>query len=498
MSKKEETVKRFLLASTQDRIKIALEESNEEELQALLGINGYKEYVELARNTAPILREHLSPTTSKNLIFVPGVMGSYLKSNSIDSIWWLDIFTVNNLDNLRLASNGIEDANPDYKIIPCSTHPSYEPFKFAVLRQEDFGLETFPYDWRKPINLSSALLKDKIYETYASNGNKPVHLVAHSMGGLIVRATLMNYGQELWSKIGRIVFLGTPHYGSPAIASYVKKHLWGSDQLWLLAKFIGRETFRSLWGVLELLPAPLGIYPDTRQTNAKQSTSNTSKEPDTHPCANFDMYQAENWELGLTRPENYQLQKILDEVLKFHQQMYKYHMGLEQRFRDRMVVIAGVGFKTPFRINYEQQFFGLKKDISIVKDRIPGNIHREGDRSVPLASATLNDVGDIRYVKGQHGALTNIREVYEDVFRWLNEEDMKLPKNPQGALAPPHLSDRNAVSESPHLDGSAQSDSSSDDSGLWKLEPPSPERMAELQSRLEAGQLPEFGRVSLL
>ena len=40
----------------------------------------------------------------------------------------------------------------------------------------------------------------------------PVHLVGHSMGGLIARAYLRRYG---WDGIGAVVTLGTPHRGTP-------------------------------------------------------------------------------------------------------------------------------------------------------------------------------------------------------------------------------------------------------------------------------------------
>ena len=64
-----------------------------------------------------------------------------------------------------------------------------------------------------------------------------MHIVAHSMGGLMVRTTLMNY-PELWRRVGRIVFIGTPHYGSPAIAGYLKNHLWGFELLALLGRYL--------------------------------------------------------------------------------------------------------------------------------------------------------------------------------------------------------------------------------------------------------------------
>lgn len=40
----------------------------------------------------------------------------------------------------------------------------------------------------------------------------PVHLVGHSMGGLVARAYLRRYG---WDGIGAVVTLGTPHRGTP-------------------------------------------------------------------------------------------------------------------------------------------------------------------------------------------------------------------------------------------------------------------------------------------
>lgn len=87
-----------------------------------------------------------------------------------------------------------------------------------MLERDDLGHEVFPYDWRKPLSASAASLRDLIIRTFETDGNEPVHPVGHSMGGLMIRTTIMLHGDELWTKPGRIVFIGTPHYGSPAIA----------------------------------------------------------------------------------------------------------------------------------------------------------------------------------------------------------------------------------------------------------------------------------------
>lgn len=67
------------------------------------------------------------------------------------------------------------------------------------------------------------------------------------MGGLVVRATLLQHGAELWPRVGRMEFIATPHYGAAAIADYLKNHFWGTELMALLGLYLSRETLRSLW-----------------------------------------------------------------------------------------------------------------------------------------------------------------------------------------------------------------------------------------------------------
>ena len=50
-------------------------------------------------------------------------------------------------------------------------------------------------------------------------GEKKVMVVAHSMGGLVIRA-LLRQDSSYQNKIDRVVFLGTPHQGSPLVSAY--------------------------------------------------------------------------------------------------------------------------------------------------------------------------------------------------------------------------------------------------------------------------------------
>jgi pimeloyl-ACP methyl ester carboxylesterase len=480
----------FLAAGVHERLEMARDVGRAASLSAYLGEAAYEDYRRLARK---LDTGHLAFGVPKNLIFVPGVMGSLLQSRTRGGIWWIDVRTRDRIDQLRLSPDGQQDADAANDVVPVTSDPSYDAFTTAILGQDGFGHEIFPYDWRKSLTISTRALRDLVLRLHAENGGRDVHLVAHSMGGLMVRATLVDYGPELWCKLGRVVFIGTPHYGSPAIAGYLKNHLWGFDLMSLLGLYLSRETLRSLWGVLGMLPAPRGIYPGTRPNDPEPWRSGDA---DTyiHPCANFDMYRAEEWRLDLSSVQTEQLQKVLDGAAEFHHRMYEAHQALDQTLRDRMTVIAGVGYKTLFRLAYEPRFFGIWERATKITERIRGDRHREGDGRVPLASAELENVL-IRYVRGVHGGLPNISAVYEDVFRCLRKEKMRLPASMDEALSM-HLAAEEG-SEAPHLDATATAIPFTDDPGLWQLDPPEPERLAALRGQVEEERLPEFTRVRL-
>src|SRR5262245_60929592 len=206
----------FLRAGIVDRLRMALAPETRGAVAAYLGEPAFAEYEALARSTD--LTEHLAGD-SATMLFVPGVMGSLLYSRNRGGVWWIDILNRKRIDELRLSSDGSTDAEPANAVTPFTTASTYDPFRSMALADQP-GHEAFAYDWRKSLPFSAGPLRDAVLRLYEANGNRPVHLVAHSMGGLLVRTALMEYGEELWPRVGRIVFVGTPHYGSAAIAWY--------------------------------------------------------------------------------------------------------------------------------------------------------------------------------------------------------------------------------------------------------------------------------------
>jgi pimeloyl-ACP methyl ester carboxylesterase len=448
-----------------------------------------------AQYRAALQRINPTPTAfgaPKNLVVLPGVMGSMLESHTRGGTWWIDVRTRDEIDKLRLSADGTRDDDIANDVRPTSIDPSYIPFNSAILDQPDFNHEPFTYDWRKLLTASADRLRDLVVSMHADNGGQPVHLVGHSMGGLMLRTALMQHGDQLWPIVGRIVFLGTPHFGSTAMAGYLKNHLWGFEAMAALGLFLSRETFRSLWGILSLLPAPVGIYPGTRANDPHAWTSADRGDPYLHPCANFDMYRADAWHLDLDADGLANLQTALDAVAQFHKAIFDWHASLSADQLGRMLVIAGVGYQTLFRLSFDKTFFGLWDKTTKVTDRVPGDPHREGDSRVPLASAALDNVA-IRYVQGVHGGLPNIPAVYEDTFRWLRGQPLELPETPAAALAvppPPSLA--------PALDGAGRAMAApGDDAGVWSLDP-TPEQLTKLKAEVETQQPAWFNLTRVL
>jgi hypothetical protein len=120
----------FLGAGTEERLRLAKDSAHAATLTELLGQPAYDEYRELATR---LDTAHLAFGAPKNLLFVPGVVGSFLQSPTHGGIWWIDVRTRDRIDHLNLSADGTQDADPANDIIPTTTDYSCDPFLTAVL-----------------------------------------------------------------------------------------------------------------------------------------------------------------------------------------------------------------------------------------------------------------------------------------------------------------------------------------------------------------------------
>jgi pimeloyl-ACP methyl ester carboxylesterase/tetratricopeptide (TPR) repeat protein len=192
---------------------------------------------------------------SHPIVFVvPGIMGSQLTVD--DRPVWMNI--------LELARGGMSLLAGTSVKATGLLSDGYAALCEHLKSTHD--VVPFPYDWRLSLDRSAEELRTAIDAMLplAEAANQPIRLLAHSMGGLVVRMLLANTkGQETWARMcrhpgSRFIMLGTPNGGSHAIPAMligrdalVKKLALvdlRSDHAGLL------QTIAGFDGVLNLLP----------------------------------------------------------------------------------------------------------------------------------------------------------------------------------------------------------------------------------------------------
>ena len=209
------------------------------------------------------------------VIVLPGIMGSTLKADG-NAVW---------MNYLMLAAGGLADLDMSAAYIEPYGLVAASYQRLLRFLSQTHEVIPFPYDWRKTITDSAEHLRAVLEQalTKAEAQNQPVRIVAHSMGGLVVRAMLADPdGQKLWQRMcanpgARFIMLGTPNGGSHAIAST----LIGRDALVKKLALLDFKhsygdllnTITRFFGVLELLPykGALDAYePDSWQAIQQQ------------------------------------------------------------------------------------------------------------------------------------------------------------------------------------------------------------------------------------
>ncbi|MDA1013649.1 MAG: CHAT domain-containing protein [Planctomycetota bacterium] len=126
---------------------------------------------------------------------------------------------------------------------------------------KSYDVQTFGFDWRKPIAESGTRLVALVEELLKADATTPVHVVAHSGGGFIALWLKANNGalrRQLSALNSRMVLLGLPHSGSLHVLAWM---LGQGPLVRSLALLDPRatsddiaQTFTGFKGLVELLP----------------------------------------------------------------------------------------------------------------------------------------------------------------------------------------------------------------------------------------------------
>jgi CHAT domain/Lecithin:cholesterol acyltransferase len=184
-------------------------------------------------------------------ILIPGIMGSSLKNNG-SRVW----------ANLMQLGGGAFISKLAYNISGISAEGAistfYEDFVDEYSKYGD--VEIFAYDWRKPLSIAADELSKRLSEL--DNLQQPMHIVAHSMGGLVIKQLIAKhhtiFDNFMQQSSNKLFFCGTPWQGSHMVLRVFAAQYGTLNTIAKLDLFNNKknllQTIREFAGLVQLLP----------------------------------------------------------------------------------------------------------------------------------------------------------------------------------------------------------------------------------------------------
>ena len=227
--------------------------------------------------------DNLTPEVPNHfIVFIPGYMGSKLRSRSNNKILWLDFRNLlqdapniqdaieNFLCDLRYPNADLEPAGIIDQVVyipPLFKQEHYARF-FEALQKMGYVLGagqlqanenpiiySFAYDWRQDNRISARQLSIAIGKWKEKHAGAKVWIVAHSNGGIVARWYIEKEGGK--EHIERLFLLGSPWDGSPEAMQVLLE----GPEVFLLKLFnhfniktLVRETILSFPSLYQLIP----------------------------------------------------------------------------------------------------------------------------------------------------------------------------------------------------------------------------------------------------
>ncbi len=324
-------------------------------------------------------------------ILLPGIMGSSLDHNGNPQ--WIDFRELNRgaiKDDLEINTGGVEASGVIKKY--------YDDFVKHLLKTHD--VITFPFDWRKSIKGAAQQLAKRV-ETLLDTYNQPIHIIAHSMGGLVVRQFMMDTA-PVWKRFiekpaNKFVMLGTPWLGSYLIMEVLTGHSSRVKQLAMIDFKNSKEellnVFREYPGIFELLPI---------ENNAKRPFWESQFWKDR---------KAESSE-AMVVP----LKKDLDQFKKYRDAVLDFVTHLSEEDMKDIYYVAGHAEQTVYDYKTESRFLSKKKKLVYLATTA-------GDSSVTWATGIPSRIpkDNVYYTHTSHGELANDPKIYDGIVDLLLE-----------------------------------------------------------------------------
>jgi hypothetical protein len=338
------------------------------------------------------------------VLIVPGLMASHLRGADGQRVWFdPQTLPLGGLASLAWAQQQVEaDAVFDAVYGDLAGHLG------ATHR-----VETFPYDWRQPLQVLGDRLGERLTALLRET-DQPLRLLAHGLGGLVVRACILRRRavvDELMRRDGaRLVMLGTPHHGTHAAV----EALLGKSAA--LRGLVWRDTAQPMGTAL----ATLGGFRGLLQLLPRHGFG----EPGDRTCAEDrpDFQHAGTWTaLGQANRDRWfgdghaaaPSQHALDEGSWLWRQATGADAALPPAYSDRTVAVHGAAGRTPCGVHIDG---GRLQMVGTAR----------GDGTVTWASGRLDGIGRHYYLPAEHGELTTSRDGFPALTELLERGSTRL------------------------------------------------------------------------
>ena len=320
-----------------------------------------------------------------NIMFLPGIKASHLYKDGAlgtEDELWIPNFFGNDVNELDLDNDG-KSINDVYTRDIVKEDPVgnniYKTFADNLKSLKNSGTindyNLFAYDWRQSVEdvakngtQYSGEIKSAITTLTSlaeSSKSKKVTIIAHSNGGLLAKAIMLELDdQGLSDKVDKIIFVGSPQMGTPLS---VLSMLYGYDESALFGTLILRADSRTL---AEDMPGAYGLLPSKKyfdrmgnpfiSFSSSQTRYKSFIDAYGEKINNFDEFK--NFILGKTdereKPDKNELEnenvlneKLFDQAVEMHKRLDDW----TPPSNINVIQIAGWGLDTISGVDYTEK-----------------------------------------------------------------------------------------------------------------------------------------------
>jgi pimeloyl-ACP methyl ester carboxylesterase len=207
------------------------------------------------------MRARKAPPDGPRVLVLPALGASSLgrRGSPRDEVVWIDVRKIREGHLLDLAYDG-----PQLEALDL-----FEPLYLQMilrLRLAGYDVGTHSFDWRRPIRNLGEELSARIRAE-----GREVHLVTHSLGGLVARAAAMVGTPNL----GKVIMMGPPNHGSLAAVQGIRGNHWVLH---------GLAALDGCHGAAELSAKVFGTWPSMYEQFPVRATA-----------AGFDLFDPDQW-----------------------------------------------------------------------------------------------------------------------------------------------------------------------------------------------------------